>query len=77
MNSSSKLTPKEKEVYMQLTYGEIVPENTNTEAVICRLRAKLGSDFVETRLGEGYIIGKNQTTFIDPVTWKIFRNKES
>jgi len=76
MANSSCLTPNEIRIYTLLVNGEVVPTNNETYVIVSRLRTKLGPDFIETRIGEGYILGTDQTTFIDPDTFKISRNKE-
>ncbi len=39
-------------------YGQDFPHDSNTiEVLIARLRKKLGSDFIRTRRGHGYIVG--------------------
>ncbi len=77
MDDPTKLTRKEMEIYMQLTRGEVIPFSGRVHTLVGRLRGKLGEDFVETREGEGYIIGPNETTHVDTITWQVSRNKES
>ncbi len=72
-----KLTKRELEVYEQLTNGEVVPPSPKTREVTKILRQKLGDDFVETRRGEGYILGTNESSWADKDRGTVHGNTES
>lgn len=73
---NSHLTRREQQIYQRLLMGEVVKREPGVNNIIKNLRSKLGKDSVETRFGEGYIIGTEETESVDLETLKIFRNKE-
>lgn len=72
----NRLTPNEMKFYSRLLSGEVIPRDETTQQLVNRLRGKLGHGAIETRPGEGYIIGPDDSVSVHPETWKVIKGKE-
>ena len=72
---NSHLTRREQQTYQRLLMGEVVKREPGVNNIIQNLRSKLGKNSVETRYGEGYILGTNIEGNVS-MTGNIRRGKE-